>query len=1088
MKKLLLFIALSALALSGTAQTIHKVQGIERADLNVPQLFKQTRSGGTGINFQSIQTWVGDVEDIRDCNQAALAVRWHDGNGYTNTYVWGYRWETDCVKTGADMIAQIAKEDPRFYYLVYGGTWSYTDSTRTDSIYTGSAMGGIGYCPTNYQSISLNLNGQPYPLIQGAVHTNAYNFDSWTSSSTNGYWNAGWYTNGYWSYWNAIDASSSYGYASTGCSGRTLTDGCVDGWVFAYDFDWNADMGDDVVYVSALSPVLTLSKARQSSERIESKAEGEGSTKTISTVKELYDAISAAVDGDVFQFDESLRGQEIDATGVKAIKFTKGYKNSVIGNGVILKNFKGFVVGGGSDVLIKDFVFDNPSGTAISYYDVNDKLGYATIENCTFRNYDFKGNKKLISCWLYNIIPNKNGDYIKITNCLFENNTARNEDYHYYNGLMEFVPYVLDDKPFKVSLVNNTFRGNKASTNSCLTAANSVEVELINNVFENNKNTNEDGVDIEINENATLTTSYNVISSTINDVYKNQLSETDKWAADLEASLELIDGKYNVKKGSPAYQNLPANTVIEGVEFPTTDIYGNTIDYTKPVNAGCSQLVYAPVVPVDYTNGTFILNEDWFGHQNSTMNFLTAEGEMIYRVIQRENEGVELGCTAQYGTIYGDKMYITSKQDKDGGAKITGGRLTIADAKTLKVEKQFQTISANGYTGKADGRAFLGVNEHKGYMGTSNGIFILDLDKLEFTDFIKVPNDDEDLYTGQVGNMVRVNDYVFANHQNAGLLVINAETDKIEKTIKGPDDALIGTFTLAGDGNLYLMTSKNLLCLDPATLEYTVVDLPEGTKLTNESWGAWTPSTLCASRQQNAIFWGTASGWTGAEKVMKYDIDKKECSTYFDLSDSDWRIYGCSFRIDPVTDEGIASLFKGYGDQTYVTRKYNAAGEVVAEYPMEKNYWFPSLAIYPDNAVPVVSELEPQTLYEGTPMEISLADFATDADNMTAAIVKTVKAVSDVSVLNATITNGTLVITPLKNGTATVTIQVNSNGKLAESDILVEVTKPTGVKTIHTENATPTQTYSLDGKIVGGSYRGVVIVKMSDGTTHKVVR
>ncbi|WP_233402413.1 DUF5074 domain-containing protein, partial [Segatella copri] len=42
------------------------------------------------------------------------------------------------------------------------------------------------------------------------------------------------------------------------------------------------------------------------------------------------------------------------------------------------------------------------------------------------------------------------------------------------------------------------------------------------------------------------------------------------------------------------------------------------------------------------------------------------------------------------------------------------------------MEKQIQTISTN-----ADGRAFLGVDEHKGYVGTSNGIFILDLDKQE---------------------------------------------------------------------------------------------------------------------------------------------------------------------------------------------------------------------------------------------------------------------------------------------------------------------------------------------------------------------
>lgn len=56
--------------------------------------------------------------------------------------------------------------------------------------------------------------------------------------------------------------------------------------------------------------------------------------------------------------------------------------------------------------------------------------------------------------------------------------------------------------------------------------------------------------------------------------------------------------------------------------------------------------------PVDYTNGVFIVNEDWFGHQNSTLNFISNDGEWTYRVIQKENPGKELGATAQYGTIY----------------------------------------------------------------------------------------------------------------------------------------------------------------------------------------------------------------------------------------------------------------------------------------------------------------------------------------------------------------------------------------------------------------------------------------------------
>ena len=73
----------------------------------------------------------------------------------------------------------------------------------------------------------------------------------------------------------------------------------------------------------------------------------------------------------------------------------------------------------------------------------------------------------------------------------------------------------------------------------------------------------------------------------------------------------------------------------------------------------------------EYTNGVFFLNEDWYGHQNSTINFLSDEGEWTYRVFQKTNPGKELGCTSQFGTIYNGKFYIVSKQERDPGASIT---------------------------------------------------------------------------------------------------------------------------------------------------------------------------------------------------------------------------------------------------------------------------------------------------------------------------------------------------------------------------------------------------------------------------------
>lgn len=522
------------------------------------------------------------------------------------------------------------------------------------------------------------------------------------------------------------------------------------------------------------------------------------------------------------------------------------------------------------------------------------------------------------------------------------------------------------------------------------------------------------------------------------------------------------------------------------------------------------ELYYLPAltsepVLVDYTKGTFIVNEDWYGHQNSTVNFLTDEGEWVYRVVQKENPGVELGATVQYGAIYGDKFFIIAKQPKDPGASITGGRITVCDAKTMKVLKQIENIAVDDKGSSiADGRGFLGVDEHKAYVGTSNGIYVLDLDKLEITGSVGGAGTDSDdpyqqLYGGQIGNMVRVNDRVFAVHQKNGLLVINPATDEVEKTVEAPEGWGFGSVVLSKDGNLWLSLAASsgsgqadtrIVKLNPATLEQTVIECPEGIFGPANSWYAWTPDCFCASKQNNVLYWnGGNSSWFSGKTVYKYDIDSNTFSTFIDYNDDPdgWQIYGCSFRIDPVTDEAVVSLYKGYGDPTYVVRKYDNEGKQIAEYSMISNYWFPSLPVFPDNEAPVVADIDPVSLTTEDGTTVSLKDVATDADNMDAAIVKTVKEVSDEEVLKAEMADGDLVITPLKAGKADITIQINSNGKLAETVVSVEVTEATDIDAVEGAKAEETGRYTLDGKMLNAPQRGINIIRMSDGTIKKVI-
>ena len=284
--------------------------------------------------------------------------------------------------------------------------------------------------------------------------------------------------------------------------------------------------------------------------------------------------------------------------------------------------------------------------------------------------------------------------------------------------------------------------------------------------------------------------------------------------------------------------------------------------------AAASAAVAAADGSPDYTKGVLFVNEDWYGHQNSTVNHLSPDDPdgnyWHYRVIQAENPGVELGCTNQYGALWNGRLYLIAKQERDPGADITGGRITVADARTLKVLHQASTIDPSG--AQCDGRGFIGVDEHKGYVSTSNGVWILDLDTYAILGQVEgsanpnaggdtarpvqrkaggdndKPNDDPtgSLYHGQSGSMVAAEGRIFVAHQQYGLLVVDPADDRVTDVISmniWAEGAGIGSVVRSRDGMLWLSVAKNkqgtgatlpyIVRLDPSTLETTVIPVPE---------------------------------------------------------------------------------------------------------------------------------------------------------------------------------------------------------------------------------------------------------------------
>lgn len=384
----------------------------------------------------------------------------------------------------------------------------------------------------------------------------------------------------------------------------------------------------------------------------------------------------------------------------------------------------------------------------------------------------------------------------------------------------------------------------------------------------------------------------------------------------------------------------------------------------------------------DYTagDGFFIVNEDWYGHQNSTVNYIrpdASDGEYWeYRVFQTNNPGKELGCTNQYGAVWNGDFFLIAKQEQDPGANIKGGRITVADAKTMKVRMQCDEIGLDG--ARADGRGFCGVSARKGYVSTSDGIWVFDIRRLRVVRKIpgtenpngadSKPNYDPtgSLYVGQCGSMVLSGNYVFAAHQAYGLLAIDTDRDETVKVISMDmvaEGAGIGSVVKAKDGSIWCSVAKDiqglgdtlpyLVRVDPKTLAAEVVSLPDGIYAPANSWYAWTPDGFHASEYENVLFWnGGENSWFSSEKIFRFDVDSRSATLWYDLSKQpgNWNIYGCSMRTDPASGHMYISLTHGFSDNNYVLRRLDSTGAFVKDYPMIANYWFPSLPVFPASA------------------------------------------------------------------------------------------------------------------------------------------
>lgn len=460
-------------------------------------------------------------------------------------------------------------------------------------------------------------------------------------------------------------------------------------------------------------------------------------------------------------------------------------------------------------------------------------------------------------------------------------------------------------------------------------------------------------------------------------------------------------------------------------------------DGSRPDYTGAVAVEPYEQAPVDYTQGLFLVNEDWYGWDNGTVNFLTSDGRWVYRAFRRENPGETLGVTTQYGAIYGGRFFFVSKQANNTAGTSTGGRLVVADALTLKRVAAFDEIGG-------DGRSFVGVDEHTAYIGTSSGITRLDLESMSLGETIAGTGGEGGLYAGQIGAMVRAGSYVFAAKQSVGVLVIDAATHTLHATIDLPT---ISTLTLGRDGGVWAADATSLVRIDVATLETRSRLLPDDCRVSS-TWGAWNAGSLCAAYRNNFLYFANEKG----NQIARYHIPTDELDAdFFTLPDQDkayvQQFQGAGLRVDPRNDRLIVTATQSGYLSHYMNNWVHVvdglSGELLGTIELEPYYWFPALPVFPDNEAPVIAL--PDRLSIGRePVKISLLEAVTDADNLSASIVSAVE-VEDSSVATARISGYDLTVSGVSIGDTRLTLTVNSNGKKATRTVDVQVTEASGI-------------------------------------------
>ncbi|ACU61402.1 DUF5074 domain-containing protein [Chitinophaga pinensis] len=324
------------------------------------------------------------------------------------------------------------------------------------------------------------------------------------------------------------------------------------------------------------------------------------------------------------------------------------------------------------------------------------------------------------------------------------------------------------------------------------------------------------------------------------------------------------------------------------------------------------------VIPSKYGTGFLMVTEGNYGTRAGDLNFFDYDKDTVIEyVYSAENPGKTLGpntSTMEFGTVYNNKIYLVGKY---------GAPMVVLDAKTLKETNRIESLPGD------DGRSFVGVDETRGLLSTSTGVFPVNLTNLTLG--TAIPG-----VTGEVTDMFRSGNHIFLLSVNDGIVVLNTNDYSVAKKL----GTAVSGFVQSQDGSVWAASKTQLKKINAGALSVDSITTNFPVYYNEFTYNS---SSMVASTTENAIYI-----ISGNNKVYKYlPGQAASLNTPFITLPSGQYFFGKGIWFDRIRNilvlNSNANLYGAdINNQLYI---HSAANGALLHATSYKGYFFPGMII-----------------------------------------------------------------------------------------------------------------------------------------------